>query len=100
MYKEGVSLNFSDGYIDPEEMMNDGSYPPTYPNNEPLLDPDDSYQQKDQLLRSVEETHFLIKNILLSLCFGLDISNYDNSIRNFRFRIFKFHKDDENPRIS
>ena len=53
MYKEGVSLNFSDGYIDPEEMMQDGSYPPTYPNNEPLLDPDDSYQQKDQLLRIV-----------------------------------------------
>ena len=61
MYKEGVSLNFSDGYIDPEEMMQDGSYPPTYPNNEPLLDPDDSYQQKDQLLRIV----FNIRKILI-----------------------------------
>ena len=63
MYKEGVSLNFSDGYIDPEEMMQDGSYPPTYPNNEPLLDPDDSYQQKDQLLRIV----FNIRKFLINI---------------------------------
>lgn len=49
-YKEGVSINFSSGYIDPDEMLGDDRYPPVQ-QHEQLMDPDDSYQQKEQLLR-------------------------------------------------
>ena len=54
-YKEGLQINFSTGYIDPDEMINE-SYPPIhqqtrsalYEENETL---DDSYQEKESFLK-------------------------------------------------
>lgn len=58
-YKEGMQINFSTGYIDPDEMISE-SYPPInqqtraelYDENTNL---ESSYQDKEQLLRFEED---------------------------------------------
>ena len=51
-YKEGVQINFSTGYIDPDDMMAGDSYPPiNQQTQQNLYDEEAPYQDKEQLLR-------------------------------------------------
>ena len=50
-YKEGVQINFSTGYIDPDDMMAGDSYPPINQTQQNLYDEEAPYQDKEQLLR-------------------------------------------------
>ena len=50
-YKEGVQINFSTGYIDPDDMMAGHSYPPINQTQQNLYDEEAPYQDKEQLLR-------------------------------------------------
>lgn len=51
-YKEGVQINFSTGYIDPDDMMGGDSYPPiNQQTQQNLYDEEAPYQDKEQLLR-------------------------------------------------